>query len=772
MYPSLRSILVALLLLTATAAHAQRATVSGYVEDAESGERLIGATVYALQARDGAATNRFGFFTLGLPVGERILEVRSVGFQTDTLRLNLTRDTTLTIRLTAGQELRDVLVEDSRIGRIEESTRTGLVEIPVATLQRLPALGGEVDLFKVLQLLPGVQSGVEGSSGLNVRGGSPDQNLILLDGTPVYNASHLFGFLSVFNSDALNRVELTKSGFPARYGGRLSSVIEIDMKEGNLQQYEFKGSVGVVATSLTVEGPIRKGKASYLISGRRTYIDALIRPFMEDDEKGGYYFYDLNAKVNWLASDRDRLFASVYAGDDRFWAESRDSYQGERNESNADLGWGNVTGALRWNRVISPRLFVNTTLTFARYGFDTQSEVIEEFDGRTTTDFFAYTSGIRDIGGKVNAEFRPDDRHYLRAGIGVIGHRFSPGALSFEIDGEEGIDDLIPDEQITNALALTAYAEDDWDLSASLKVNVGLHGSLFAVEGTQYASIQPRVSARYLVGPTAIKASFATMQQNIHLLTNAGLGLPTDLWVPSTGRVRPQQSWQIAGGVSRTYGAYEVSLEGYYKQMTGLVNYAEGAGFALPGQDWQDLVVSDGEGRSYGAEVFVQRKVGLTTGWVGYTLAWSDRQFDALNEGRRFPYRYDRRHDVSVVLTHQLSPRFDLGAAWVYGTGTAATLAESRFYAPSAAIRQTYQYQINAVRFSDVNGFRMPAYHRLDVSASWFIRKGPKPRILTLSVYNAYNRKNVFYATWDGSGSLKGYALLPIIPSLSYRFSF
>ena len=622
MCPSLRSLLCALLLLTAASAQAQRASVSGYVEDAESGERLIGATVYDIQARDGAATNRFGFFTLGLPVGERTLEVRSVGFQTDTLRLTLTRDTTLTIRLAPGQTLRDVLVEDSRVGRIEESTRTGVIDIPVATLARLPALGGEVDLFKVLQLLPGVQSGVEGSSGLHVRGGSPDQNLILLDGTPVYNANHLFGFLSVFNSDALSRVELSKSGFPARFGGRLSSVIEIDMKEGNMNQHEFKGTIGLIATSLTAEGPIRKGKVSYLVSARRTYLDLVARPFMDEEQQGGYYFYDLNGKINWIASPKDRLFASVYTGDDNFWARSVNEYSSGRDEDEGDMGWGNVTAALRWNRVLSPRLFVNTTLRFARYDFDVSSEAQSEFtsegDRITQTDRFGYTSGIRDWGGAIDAEWRASDAHYVRAGASATAHRFSPGGFSSTVDGVEQILDLV-EEQITTAAAFTAYAEDDWDVTSALKVNVGLHGSLFAVEGTQYASLQPRISARLLVAGTAYKASFATMQQNIHLLTNAGIGLPTDLWVPSTARVRPQQSWQAATGIARTMGAYEVSLEGYYKAMTGLVNYREGRVLPCRGRTGRIWCSRTARGRA------TALRRSCSASWVARPAGWATR---------------------------------------------------------------------------------------------------------------------------------------------------
>ena len=753
-------------------------TVSGYVQDAASGEKLIGATVYAPDREAGTATNRYGFYSLTLPAGPVRLAYSYVGFQDRLAALTLRRDTTLIVELEpATAELEGLVVEGRRGERIEETTRMSTADVPVADIEALPALLGEVDVLKTLQLLPGVQGGQEGTSGLYVRGGGPSQNLILLDGTPVYNASHLFGFLSVFNSDAIKNVELTKGGFPARYGGRLSSVVEINMKEGNLRTWAAQGSVGLLSSRLTVEGPLAKNKTSFMVSGRRTYADLIARPLLsEEDGKPTAYFYDLNAKVNHIFSPQDRVYASLYTGSDRFGVD----YEEFGEDGSGRLGWGNVTAALRWNHLFSDKLFANTTLTFSDYDFDVDiRETFGEEGEREAEAALRYQSGIRDASGRIDFYFVPGPSHYVRFGAGATLHRFRPGALTL-LDTSPGaaLDTSFADEE-TRALEADAYVEDDVRLTNRLKVNAGVHLSAFQVPGRTYGSVQPRLSVRYrLAERWALKASAVTMQQYIHLLSNAGVGLPTDLWVPATERVQPQRAWQVAAGVSGSLqgGRYEVSLEGYYKEMGGLITYRQGAVFADPSGSWQDQVLTGGAGTSYGAEVFVQRKRGRTTGWLGYTLSWTDRQFDGLNRGRPYPFRYDRRHDLSLVVSHRLSERFDVSSTWVYGTGNAITLPAAE-YAPAGTPLGSFGFFGSLYYYDERNGFRMPAYHRLDLGVSYYFSRQPNEHMLSLSFYNAYNRKNPFFVELDtddetGRRKLTGYALFPVIPSLSYRFSF
>lgn len=769
---------------------AQRYSVSGYVRDAESGESLIGANVLNLKSLEGTAANTYGFYSLTLNADSVHLRFSYVGYEAQGQRLLLTKDTTLQISLKPVNQLEEVVVKADR--PIEESTQMSRIDLPVAQIKALPALLGEVDVLKAIQLLPGVQSGTEGSSGIYVRGGGPDQNLILLDGVPVYNASHLFGFFSVFNADAINRVELVKGGFPARYGGRLSSVIDISMKEGNMKEFHGEGGIGLIASRLTLEGPIIKDKASFIVSGRRTYLDILARPIInaqtDGDATAGYYFYDLNGKINYKFSEKDRLYLSAYLGDDRFYTRNKDSYWNDdafyENEGRAGLNWGNITTALRWNHMINQKLFSNTTATYSRYRFNTlmsESETVT-FEGKSETETFKleYLSGIEDLSLKTDFDYLPNPDHYIRMGTNVIHHTFSPGAVAFsnifEGDTTVGADP-------TYAIEHAVYVEDDFKVNDRLKVNAGLHFSGFAVEDQYYPSLQPRLSARYLLRPSlSVKASYSHMAQFIHLLTNSGIGLPTDLWVPTTDRIKPQYSRQVALGLAKTFqNKYEVSMEGYYKDMDNLIEYKEGASFLNLESDWQQKVTS-GRGWSYGVETFIQKKAGKTTGWLGYTLSWTERQFDELNNfGEVFPYKYDRRHDLSLVVQHKFSPRIELSGTWVYGTGNAVTLPTGNYMsAPdfSSPVHESnwYRYNYPVRNYSKRNEYRMPSYHRLDIGLSLNKKTKWGKRSWVFGVYNAYNRQNPFYidVTRDENGhkQFTQYSLFQIIPSISYNFSF
>ena len=504
-------------------------TLSGYVEDAATGEKLIGAILYDPGLRLGAITNGYGFFSLTLPAGPLQVVVSHIGYRSDTLATRLDQDRQLTIALQPRPvEMGPIEIVAERLDPIQERSQMSVVQVPVGQIKNAPVLMGEVDVLKTLQLLPGVQSGAEGMSGLYVRGGSPDQNLILLDDAPVYNASHLFGFFSIFNANAIKNVQLTKAGFPARYGGRLSSVLEVDMKDGNMKTFEGEGSVGLIASQLTVQGPLRKDRTSFILSARRTYIDLLLRPFAPRDEKGGYHFYDLTAKLNHIFSPRSRVYLSLYSGDDRFWNDARDEYirQSYREEdaTQADFGWGNVTSTLRWNYLFSNQLFANLTAIYSRYqlstNVDRRSLTISDGDREMETLRLRYLSGIRDWGLKLDLDYIPTPTHYIRFGGSGTFHTYSPGAAQIKFNPLDGAlqDTTLAPSQITEALEYSLYGEDDLHLTSRLKANLGLHTSGFLVDDEFYTSLQPRVSMRYLLkSDWAVKVSYALMRQYIHL---------------------------------------------------------------------------------------------------------------------------------------------------------------------------------------------------------------------------------------------------------------
>lgn len=776
-----KTLLLFYLLLVSKLLLAQRFTIAGYIKDAESGESLIGANIYNLNTKEGTSANQFGFYSFTQSAGEINMVVSFVGYQPEALTINLQQDTTINISLQLNT-LEEIVISGNAIEEIQQQTQMSRVNVSVQEIKKLPALLGEVDVLKTLQLLPGVQSGNEGTSGVYVRGGGPDQNLILLDGVPVYNASHLFGFFSVFNPDAINNVEIIKGGFPARYGGRLSSVIDITMKDGNRNEFHGEGSIGLVSSKLTLEGPINKGKTSFIISGRRTYIDLLARPIIkaasDGDDVVGYFFYDFNAKLNHRLSGKDQIYLSLYTGDDKAYNRFRYSYSDGQSSSESleksGLQWGNLISAFRWNRVWNNQLFSNTTLTFSRYRFRVSQEFEDKTtrNGETENDYYytAYNSGIRDFAARIDFEYLPDPNHQIRFGLSGINHSFTPGVISFQ---DQEIDTLVGSNDVSaNELAL--YLEDEISLSRRLNVNLGLHFSAFAVENEFYTSLQPRLSARYLLSSTlSVKASYAEMAQFVHLLTNSGIGLPTDLWVPATSLIEPQRSQQLALGVAKNINdKFEFSLEGYYKKMHNLIEYQEGASFFNVDKDWQTKIEA-GDGESYGFEAFLQKKTGRTTGWLGYTLSWTYRQFENLNFGRRFPYRYDRRHDLSLAITHELSKKVDFSAAWVYGTGNAVTLPVATYLRP---VNGYYGYVDEIRDYEARNDFRMPSYHRLDINFSFKKKKEKWERAWHIGVYNLYSRRNPFYldlVNYYGEGpKFVQYSLFPIIPSIKYSFKF
>lgn len=764
--------------------HAQRHTITGSIKDAGTGEDLIGASIFNITSQQGTTANNYGFFSITQQRDSVHLRISYVGYQTQAIKFFLERDTTIRIELQNGTELKAVEILGTAEDQIQESTQMSSIDVPIDQIKKMPALLGEVDVLKVLQLLPGVQSGTEGSSGLYVRGGGPDQNLILLDGVPVYNASHLFGFFSVFNADAINHVELIKGGFPARYGGRLSSVIDINMKEGNTKKLKGEGAIGLVASRLTVEGPLSK-KTSFIISGRRTYIDLLARPIIKKSTGGevvtGYFFYDLNAKINHTINERNKIYLSTYSGDDKFYVRNNSTYsyddQSGSDKTEGGLKWGNLTTAFRWNRILNKKLFGNATATYSRYRFgvlaDSKTSHTDEADGTTEHMHFhtEYNSGIRDFALKFDFDYLPTPDHYIKFGAQAIEHQFTPGVLSYS---DTSIPTITLGNKPVHAKEFFIYAEDDFRVNDKLKINGGLHTSGFLVKNKFYSSFQPRVAARYLITPDlSWKASYAEMTQYIHLLSNVGIGLPTDLWVPSTPSVLPERSYQSATGAAYNLNnKYEISLEAYYKKMRNLIEYKEGASYLQIDQDWETKV-ERGEGQSYGTELFLQKKTGKLSGWVGYTLSWTNRKFANINGGKTYPYKYDRRHDVEIAMTYKWKPNRDFALTWVYGTGNAVTLPQSTY-----ALDEDSQGLIygGITYYGGRNSSRMRAYHRLDLSYTTTKKTKWGERSWVIGVYNAYSRRNPFYLdiTYDEKGDKKfaQYSLFPIIPSISYRFTF
>ncbi len=658
-------------------------TISGFLEDAASQERLIGANVFLPTLGQGTFTNQYGFYSLTVndPNDSLLIQTSYIGYQDKQMWLSGHQDHKLDMALPTSQmQLEEVVIADKDI-RMTRS-KMSQVNLTVKEIKQLPAFFGEADVLKTIQMLPGVQSASEGNINYIVRGGGPDQNLILLDGVPVYNASHLFGFFSVFNTDAVKNVEFIKGGFPAQYGGRLSSVLEIDMKEGNMEEFHGAGSIGLLASKLTLEGPIVKNKASFMISGRRTYFDLLYRPFLEPNNDVGYFFDDLNLKLNYKFSRKDRLYLSFYTGRDKLFEESTEDYStGTINRTTRQknhLTYGNRTAALRWNHLYSDKLFSNLTATYTRYNLLIGQEY-ESLDRYEATEYF---SRIEDYGliYKADYSFRPN--HQVKFGGSYTHHTFKPGAVQYnQVDDRSNVDSTLRFSPTTLSHDAFLFVEDTWTINTRWMLNAGLHYSAYLVNGTFYNSLQPRATASYLLSNDwSLKASYAYMQQYVHLLTNSGAGLPTDLWVSSTDKIAPQKAHQVALGTAKALwgGKFEFSTEVYYKYLSDLITFKEGTIFTSSA-NWENQVATNGRGNAYGIEFLLRKSKGPTRGWVAYSFAKTTRQFDEINEGEVYPYKYDRRHDLKVVVTHDFNARFNMSLSFMINSGIRATIPTGTF---------------------------------------------------------------------------------------------
>lgn len=760
-------------------------TVSGYVKEEGSGESLIGVNIYIPEYRTGTITNNYGFYSITLPEADSLLLIFSyVGFTPGRVVIGFRDNIDLNFSLKNNNVLGEVTIRGERAELQSQVPGMSNIRIGTAQIKNVPSLLGEKDVLKVIQLMPGVQKGSEGMSGFYVRGGGPDQNLIILDDAIVYNVSHLFGFFSVFNGDALKSVELTKGGFPARFGGRLSSVLEMSMKEGNKEEWHGNGGIGLISSRLTIEGPLKKGKSSVLISGRRTYADLFLRPIIKSltNDNTGYYFYDLNAKINYDFGRNNKLYLSGYFGKDKYYS----IYKNSGHNDNSGFLWGNATGTLRWNHLFSSKLFGNASAIFSKYNFALYAKYNSQQNGMNYNA--EYYSGIQDFSLKYDFDLIPAVNHWIKAGVITTFHQFRPHAF---VRTSSNL--AMKNIDLINGTESGIYAEDTWHPVQRLKINDGIRFSYFLSSGSQYHFFEPRVSAAWMLQKNlAIKGSYSSMNQFIHLVSGTGISLPTDLWVPTTARIRPQHSDQVALGFAKDMSkpALSISVEGYMKKMNNVLAYKSGASFidlespdSGSGINWENNVTA-GKSWSSGIEFLLEKKEGKLTGWIGYTLSKTMMQFDSINFGRKFAARYDRRHDVSIVATYRLNKRISFSGTWVYGTGNSVTLPQSAYQAvvhsPDINNRMSNHYTSETIYdFGEINNFRIKPYHRLDLGISFHKQKRWGQRIWEISVYNAYNRKNPYYyynetRTENGKtkGLLKQVNLFPVIPSFTYAFEF
>ncbi|WP_172283862.1 MULTISPECIES: TonB-dependent receptor [unclassified Lentimicrobium] len=757
-----------LIMLAGPSVFAQQFTISGRITDAENGEDLIGATVWESSSSMGTTSNVYGFYSLSIPEGKHSITYSYMGFEAQTIDVDFNGDKTINIKLLpSSNELEEVEVTSERLDENISSTQMSVEKLNMKQIEKIPVFMGEKDILKTIQLLPGISTTSEGGSGFSVRGGSIDQNLILLDEAPVYSASHLMGFFSVFNSDALKNITVYKGGIPANYGGRASSVLDISMKDGNNQKFSASGGIGLISSRLTLEGPIIKDKMSFIVSGRRSYADLVAKSAGFFDDDMNMYFYDLNAKMNYKINDNNRVFISGYFGKDEFGFE--------------DMGmdWGNTTGTLRWNHLFNSKLFSNTSIIYSKYdyGFSMGSDA-------------SMSSGIEDIGFKEDLTYYLNPLNTLKFGLNIKHHTFNPGELLYT---DSDITEIVLDK--TKAYESAAYISNNQKITEKLSAEYGLRFSMFNQMGEgwtntynennekvdsvyfgdgelmqTYWDIEPRLSLNYQLNESsAIKLSYNRMAQYLHLLSNSTSGQPTDTWVPSSSNIEPQSVSQYALGYFKNFAdnKYEFSVETYYKDINNVTDYEDGTDIML--NENIEAYILQGKGRSYGAEFYLKKKYGRFNGWISYTLARTENKIDGINNNNWYPSKIDKTHDLSIVANFEINKRLSISAAWIYYTGNAVTFPSGKY---------DYDNQIWSY-YTERNSYRMPDYHRLDLNLH--LKGKEKKRFQSswdFSLYNAYNRYNAYSITFEESETNPGQteavklSLFGIVPSVTWNFKF
>lgn len=770
-------------------------TISGRICNANTKESLVGALISLKDTHQkivkGIASDRDGQFSIKIKSDTYIIEISYLGFELYSDKINLKNNINQTYKLKPNTILEEVIISSEKADQNVTGSEVGRINLDIKSIKKLPSMFGETDLLKSIQLLPGIKSSDDSGGGFYVRGGGSDQNLILLDNAPIYNAGHLFGFFSIFNADAISSMDVYKSGMPAYYGGRLASIIDITQKEGNLKKYEIEGGLGIIFSRLCVQGPIVKDKVSFLISGRTTYADLIIQPFLKDDSpiKGSrLYFYDINAKITTVINDKNRLYLSGFFGQDGY------TFKSESGSLKAKFAWDNGMATAKWNYLISPQLSLNTSFIFSNYNFLTNLS--------QSVYSFKMTSGVRDYSVKSEAIYMPTKiPHVFKFGLQYIYHIFSPGSYNANA-GEAALD--LGKTQKYRANDLAIYANDEFDLGKAIKINLGLRYTYFAhigaftryvcdsittqiIDSTVYKSgeriqeynhLEPRFSIRFLVSPTtSIKASFTMNYQYIHQIAMAAISLPADTWMPSTSLIKPQYGTQYTLGVFKNWkdNMFETYIDLYYKDLKNLVEYQESSSSTLDFNNNTDYYYTYGSGKCYGVEFYIKKSKGRFTGFIGYTLSYAIRHFPELNQGQDFYAKYDRRHDISISLSYEfIRQKLSLSTVWVFSSGNHLTVPSSYYFINGNLVTE----------YGSKNGYRMPPYHRLDISLNWTIKKTSKFETgLNFSIYNVYNRLNpyvLYYQTqitiYDNDFSMtnKGIqlSLFPIIPSISWNFKF
>lgn len=763
-------------LLIGSQLFAQNATISGSIRDGENGEDLFDATVLVKELTNtGAKTNAYGFYSLTIPRGKYTLIFRATGYEVKEVEIELTESQRINIELVVKSEIKEL--EEVQVTAVKENDNITKSGMAVTTLtpkdiETIPVLFGEKDIVKTLQLTPGIKSAGEGNAGFYVRGGGADQNLVLLDEAPVYNASHLLGFFSVFNSDAIKDVSLYKSGIPAEYGGRASSVLDVKMREGNNKKFGASGGIGLIASRLTIEGPIVKNKGSFIISGRRTYLDLFLKASKKKELKDTkLYFYDLNLKANYKVTDRDRIFLSGYFGRDNFSFGKRFGFR-----------WGNGTGTFRWNRIVNEKMFSNTSFIFSNFNYS--------FDIKAGNNSLGVGASIQDLNLKQNFDYFVNNNNSLKFGFDVIYHTFKPGELTSDLPT---LNNLKIDNQY--AMEFGVYAQNDQKIGNWFSIMYGVRYSGFNYMGkgtayeydnkgvktneTDYASLktikyhhflEPRVSMSFILSEkNSLKLAYNRNSQFLHQLSNSTSSSPTDIWVPSTNNVKPQIADQIALGYYRNFydNMYSLTTEIYYKHLANQIDYRNGANLFLNSEIEGGLVY--GKGQTYGLEIQFQKRKGKFTGWISYTLARSLRQFDDINAGKQFSARQDRIHDLAVVAMYRVSKKIALSGTFVFYTGDAVTFPSGKYEINGAIVPY----------YTERNGYRMPNYHRMDLGLTVYFKERPKfEHNLNISIYNVYGRANAFMISFeedeDNPGKTKAIqtSLFKLVPSITYNFSF
>jgi len=736
--------------LIPTMIFSQSYTICGYIIDKKNGENLIGAVALVKnKAIVATTTNQYGFYSLTLHKGSYELVFSFIGYQEQTIVVNLADNKTLNIGLEeVSTNLKEAVVSSTKGNENIRQSKMGVDKINVLGINKLPVIFGERDILKTLQLLPGVKSGGDGQSGFTVRGGSIDQNLILLDDAPVYNASHLLGFFSTFNSDAIKDVSLYKGTAPAQFGGRISSVVDVKMNEGDNQNFGVSGGVGLISSKLNIEGPIQKGKSSFLISGRRTYADV----FLKLDKKfkdNQLYFYDFNAKFNYRFSNKDQLFVSGYFGRDVLGLKEI-----------FGINWGNTTATIRWNHLYNSKLFSNTSFLYSNYDYKVEIQ--------NNANPFSILSRIRDWNLKQEFQYFPNTKNEWKFGYNIIYHTITPGKIT--------IADIIKNPDIQkDGYEYALYTSDDWQVLPQLKINYGLRLSYFVATKNQsnpeksYLNLEPRISLSYTVNDySSFKMAYTRNTQNLHLITNSITTSPTDIWVMSSDIIKPEIGNQFSLGYFRNIkdNMYELSLETYYKTMHNQIDYKDNADERAIDIETQLLF---GKGRAYGLEMLLRKNKGKLTGWLGYTLSRTEKQIEGINQNKWYAARQDRTHDISIVTMYDISKHWNVSAVWVFQTGNAVTFPSGKYKLAGQTIWL----------YTERNGYRMPSYHRLDLGATLkFKERKNFSSELSFSLYNAYGRENPYIITFEKSDTEPDKtvavqtSLFKWIPSVSWNFKF